>query len=160
MYLPSNKSVKAIRHADFRLIKKDRLPGILTLTDGLSRQAPIEFDEDVEKEHANVEAHLVHCLTALHHETPRLALPDAKDDAKLQTSFAEACQYPKWAAAIDRKYNALITRNTWTYVEPTPEMNIIVFLWIFRLKLLDALGLHYMCKGEVLCARGPARAGY
>ncbi len=32
-------------------------------------------------------------------------------------------------------------------------MNIIAFLWIFRLKLLDALGLHYMYKARC-CARG------
>ncbi len=62
VYLPSNKSVKVIRRSDFRLIREDRLPGISTLIDGLSRQASIEVDEDVEKEQANAEAHLVHCL--------------------------------------------------------------------------------------------------
>ncbi len=49
-YLPSSKSVKVIRRADFRLNKEDRLPGISTLIDGLSRQASIEVDEDEEKE--------------------------------------------------------------------------------------------------------------
>ncbi len=88
VYLPSSKSVKVIRRADFRLIKEDRLPGMSTLIDGLSRQASIEVDEDEEKEHTNAEAHVVHCVTALHKETPRLALPDAKDDARVPTSFA------------------------------------------------------------------------
>ncbi len=74
-----------------------------------------------------------------------MAFPEARaDDARVPTSFEEACQSPEWAAAIDREYNALIRRNTWTYVRPSAEMNIIAFLWIFRLKLLDALGLQYM----------------
>ncbi len=101
----------------------------------------------------NAETHLVHCLSAFYQETPRLALPDDTDDARATTSFSEACQYPEWAAAIDREYNAFIMWNTWIYVEPTPEMNMTSFLLIFRLKLLDALGLHYMCKVRC-CARG------
>ncbi len=80
MYLPSSKSVQVIRRSDFRLIKEDKLPGISALIDGLSRQASIEVDEDTEREHASAEAHLLHCVTALHQETPRLALPGAKDE--------------------------------------------------------------------------------
>ncbi len=38
--------------------------------------------------------------------------PAQKDDARVPTSFTEACQYPEWAAAIDRDYNALIKRST------------------------------------------------
>ncbi len=61
-----------------------------------------------------------------------MALPQsAVDDAQVPRSFAEACQSPEWAAASDREYNALIRRNTWTCVRPTPEMHIIAFLWIF-----------------------------
>ncbi len=118
VYLPSAKSVKVIRCTDFRLIKDSRLPGISTCIDGLSRQASIEVDEDVQQEHPNAEAHLIHCVTALHQESPRLALPEARaDDARVPSSFEEACQSPKWAA-IDREYNALVRRNTCTYVNP------------------------------------------
>ncbi len=109
----------------------------------------MKIDEDVEKEHANAEAH----LAALHQETSLLALPDAKDNPRDPTAFVEACEYPECAAAIDCEYNPLFKRNIWTYIEPTPEMNIIAFLWIFRLKMLDVLGLHYICKARC-CVRG------
>ncbi len=91
MYLPSTKIFKAIRRADFRVHKDNQLPGISTLIGGLSRQASIEADEAEEHEQKNAEAHLVHCLTALHQETPRMAQPEtAIYDARVPRSFAEA----------------------------------------------------------------------
>ncbi len=90
MYLPSTKVVKVILRADFRVLKDNRLPGISTLIDGLSRQASIEVDEAKEGEQPNAEAHFVHCLTALNQETPRMALPQTTvDDTQVPKSFAE-----------------------------------------------------------------------
>ncbi len=85
VHLPSRKSAKVIRRTYFRLTKENGLPGISTLIDGLSRQVSIVVDKDVEKEHTNAEAHLVHGLTTLHQEAPRLALLYAKDDARFPT---------------------------------------------------------------------------
>ncbi len=60
VYLPSTKEDKVIRRADFRVIKDNKLRGISTLIDALSRQASIEVDEAKEDEQSNAEAHLFH----------------------------------------------------------------------------------------------------
>ena len=74
-------------------------------------------------------------------------------------SFQEACQIPEWASAIDREFDALERRQTWDYVIPQPNMNIIKHKWIFRKKPLDAEGKTFLPKARCV-ARGDLQEAY
>ena len=50
-----------------------------------------------------------------------------KFDPNVRTSFEIACQYPGWRAAIDREYNALVQRGTWSYVKQERGMNPVPY---------------------------------
>ena len=51
-----------------------------------------------------------------HYSQTAFAMKANKKDRRIPTSFTEACKIPEWANAIDREYEALVNRETWTYV--------------------------------------------
>lgn len=55
-------------------------------------------------------------------------------------SFHEACRFSEWRAAIDRKYDALVSRETWSYFKLQPGIKSVPFTWVFKIKPLDAEG--------------------
>lgn len=151
VYIPAMKKIREVRRQDFKPLHESKLPGISTLLDGIARQAALEEKELDDEQQFAAQAHLIHCLTALYQQSPDLGLPDhAASKAKVSKSFRQACQSQKWAAAIDREYNALVDRQTWTYVDPTSGINVIDFTWTFRIKLLDPTGKGYLLQSTVL----------
>lgn len=69
-----------------------------------------------------------------------------RDGSPLTTFFESAYQHPKWSDAIDRKYNALLNRNTWTNIKKTEEMKPFSFKRTFRAKQPDREGKRFLCK--------------
>lgn len=74
-------------------------------------------------------------------------------NSRIPTSFKEAVQDNNWCEAIDREYNALRSRHTWSYVTRTPDLNVIPYTWVFRLKPLDNSGCSFLHKARC-CIRG------
>ena len=50
------------------------------------------------------------------------------------TCFTQANKHPKWRAAMEDEFNALIRNGTWHLVPSHPHMNLIGCKWVFRLK--------------------------
>ncbi len=82
-----------------------------------------------------------------------------KFDANVPISFEEACQYPGCRKDFDRECNALIKKNTWTYVKLEPDMQPVLFTWVFKLKLCDAEGKKFIEKARC-CVRGDRQLTY
>ena len=159
MYVPGNKQIRTIRRADFKPLRNEKLPSVAALLDGLSRQHSIEAEEN--SSDGQAEAHIVRCLISVYKESPIITW-DRKQRVMVHdvpSSYEEACQIPKWAAAIDREFDALERRKTWEYVLPKPNMNIIKHKWIFRKIPLDAQGKTFLPKARCV-ARGDLQEAY
>lgn len=91
----------------------------------------------------------IQCMTSVHQETQEKAYPDGKEILKtiyeLQT-FAEAFNRPQWTEAIEREYNTLIKRETWSNVPINPEIVPLPFKWTFKASTLDCTGNQHMAK--------------
>lgn len=160
VYIPATGQVKSIRLADFKASKGTKLPGISTLLDGLSRQASIEADDDRTDTNDNAEAHLTFCLSSIVKENPRFPTPErTAHEIQVPRNFKEACKSTEWAEAIDKEFNALVQRGTWTYVKRRQELHVIKHLWTFRLKLLDKHGYKYKCKARCVARGDEQEAG-
>ena len=103
-----------VRRDDFIIIQDESLPGISALLDGILRQLE---QEEKEENPETSEQQLINPFTAVSAERLLIAYISNKRkekyDPNVPKSFSEACEYPGWCTAIDRKYNALIQRNTW-----------------------------------------------
>lgn len=53
---------------------------------------------------------------------------------RIPKSFSDTCKIPAWTSAIDRKYDALVERGTWKYIDFTPDLDPLPFTWNFRVK--------------------------
>ena len=91
--------------------------------------AEIEDTDDTQ----NVEESQIRCYFT-HYSQTHSAFKAKKKDQRIPRSFEEARKDKNWRVAIDREYNALVNRNTWTYVPRTNEMRPLPFLWNFRVK--------------------------
>ena len=157
MYVPTDKRIHVVRRADFRTVKEEKLPSVASLLDGLSRQHSIEFINI--DENGQAESHLLHCMTSIYQQQPIIAWTPQRNVVvyDVPSSFAETCQIPEWADAIDREFQALERRQTWTYVLPTPDLNIIKYKGVFRKKPLD--GKKFLPKARCV-ARGDQQEAY
>lgn len=70
------------------------------------------------------------------------------DGPPLPTSFEAACADTKWAAAIDREYEALIRRGTWEYLKHTTDMCPAPYKWTFRANQIDDSGTNFLHKAR------------
>lgn len=61
-------------------------------------------------------------------------------DKRIPFSFFAARRIPELAAAVDRVFEALITRRTWKYVDKRPKVYVLPFTWNFCIK--EATGQH------------------
>lgn len=76
----------------------------------------------------------------------------------MPNSFSEACTIPKWAEAIDREFNALEERNTWTYIPYAASMSPLPYIWDFRIK--DTFGAYGLIYKARCCLRGDKQVAY
>lgn len=127
IYVPEQKRVHLTRAQDFKIIPKEKLPSISTLLDGLSRQIQSNLTNDEPYEEALIQAFLSFRVPLTYAALSRL-------DHRLPRSFKEAIKDKRWCEAIDREFNALVKRNTWTYVKRESYMLPLPYTWIFRLK--------------------------
>lgn len=93
--------------------------GETSLPDRISRklaQEGMEIPDEVTTEDPDIEEQLLRAFGAyIRHLCVKGKAKDT--DTRLPRSFAEACKYQGWDAAIDCEYNALVRRGTWTYVK-------------------------------------------
>ena len=153
VYVPHSKSIIFTRAADFKKYTLDRLPGVDSLLDGLARQS--ELETSTEKQDSVAEEQLVQAMSAIQLTRPTLCLSAKRKrfDGDLPKSFAEACKNPNWCEGIDREYNAHVRRGTWIYVIRTSDMRPVPYIWVFRKKPLDDIGLEWLFKARC-CLRG------
>ena len=50
-------------------------------------------------------------------------------------SYKIASQYPKWYKAMDAEFQALQRQQTWSLVPAPPNVNLVGYKWVFKLKL-------------------------
>ena len=159
VHIPRESKTKVIRRDDFHSSNIHRLPAISSLLDGLSRQASVEASEDAENA-GDAESHLFDMTSSICEANPAIAFPSkASDVPDTPRNFREAIQYPKWAAAIDREFNALVSRNTWHYVAWSPGMNVLKNKWVFKKKPIDEHHTEFLCKARCV-ARGDLQEAY
>jgi hypothetical protein len=65
---------------------------------------------------------------------PKALIATTCTDGVKPTSYSSAAQHPTWLAAMNTKFDALLSNSTWTLVPPTANTNIVGCKWIFRLK--------------------------
>jgi hypothetical protein len=68
-----------------------------------------------------------------YHLPKALIATTCTDDVE-PTSYSSAAQHPAWLAAMNTKFDALLSNGTWTLVPPTANTNIVGWKWVFRLK--------------------------
>lgn len=146
-YDPQEKSIYVVRLSDFKACRRDQLPPISTMLDGLARQAEEEHGTDVD---GYAEEGLQQALSVA---MSSFGASGNLKDPKLPTDFTDAVRHKAWRDAIDREYSALRKRNTWTYVRRTSDMNVLPITWVFRLKHLDHNGRDVLHKARC-CVRG------
>lgn len=147
-----SKSMLIKRLSDFRPCKNEPLLGLAALLNGIARQSEIEQREETEG--AAEDGLVQEFMTALSpiNTTPHCFAKRAFDP-NVPKAFSYAVKLKVWRAAIDREFNALVIRGTWTYTKRTPEMHVLPYTWVFRLKLLDAAGTKFLEKARC-CVRG------
>ena len=125
VYIPEDKGVKVIRRGDFHQSNDQRLPGVASLLDELSRQSSIEATEG-HNATPDAESHLLTLTTSIFEANPSMALPPKTNDIPdTPRNFKEACQSREWSEDKHREYNALIDRETWHYVRRIQGMNVL-----------------------------------
>lgn len=123
VYLPNERRVIFTRVQDFRIAKREKLPSINTLLDGISRQSALEIDSNGLAEEILTQASQAYRI-------PLVAAFKTKRDQRLPRSFAEAVRSKSWRDAIDREYNALVKRQTWIYIRREPHMHPLLYTWV------------------------------
>lgn len=118
-YNPIAQSVYVVRLVYFKSCGRDQLPSIATLLDRLSRQAEEEYWSGTAN-HAEEGLHQAFSVSF----TPSVATQNLKD-LRLRHSFNDSVQHKYRRDAIDREYQVLRRRKTWTYVKQTPDMNVL-----------------------------------
>ena len=130
-----------VRLADFRPCKQEQLPGIKVLLDGLSRQSKLDAQEgeDGASEEGLIQAFIASKLSPV-------CFAIKSFDPGVPRSFSVAVRFPKWRASIDREYWAHRKRKNWICVPRTPEMAVVPYTWVFKLKKLDAAATQFLEK--------------
>lgn len=146
IYVPSLQHIQVCRRNDFTILKSDTsLPSFETLTSDIARQRQLEEDMKADNDES-AEDTLSQCFFT-HYCHRSVAFKTKIKDYRLPRSFREACEIPSWAEAIDREYNALVDRGTWTYIDQTPDMDPLPFTWNFRVKDVS-VGNGLLCKAR------------
>lgn len=110
-YNPNARSIYVVRLSDFNACRRDQLPPISRLLDGLARQANENSRTDSDG----------HVEEGLHQAI--LVAPSSFEasgnlkDPSLSKDFVEAVRHKAWRDAIDHEYFALSKRQIWTYVK-------------------------------------------
>lgn len=144
VFIKETTKAISVRRNDFRRHQGKLLPGIELLLDGLAKKVS---NKKTQNSHSEAKAMLA---SALINSKEQLCLAARKNkfDYTVPSSFSEACQYPGWFEAIDWVYNALMSRNTWTYVLPKPGVKPVPYTWVFKQKPLDAQGKKFLQKAR------------
>lgn len=133
-YIAENHSTKIFRRTYFRTCKRDRIPSITTLVDGLSSQSETELLENID---GQAQEGKMQALLSDFFTTSATVVGKKPKNPPVPQSFNESLQYKNWWNAIYREYRALKRRNTWTYVKRIDGMIFLPFTWTFRLKPMD-----------------------
>lgn len=107
----------------------------------------MEADEVADDEENNAEYHLAYCITAANGEKQKVH-HDEDETCILLISITinlkEACNRKEQEDAINREFDALMKRETWTYVPSESATNIIPYIMNFREKMLDLEGRSFI----------------
>ena len=128
VYVPESKTIMLTRIQDFRLYIDEKLPGVASLIDGISRQSELEGIQNSDGQAENVLIKAFQVFPIVARETQAFPKPLSRtsnhtsfrslkaksiSDPRLPSSFHDALHDYKWREAIDREYNSLRARNTW-----------------------------------------------
>lgn len=81
-----------VRRDEFHQTDDDRLPGVASLLDGVSRHASIEADEQHDDVFSDAESHLLSMATSVFEALPSIALPaHVNEMPDTLRNFKEAC---------------------------------------------------------------------
>lgn len=157
IYLPKKDTIIPCRRTDFKALKNDQLPSFGHLLDNISRHQ--SENENAENPLSDTyEESMTRVLFSHYSQAP---MP-----SKLETTgkivpknFHQACQFPQWREAINREYNALVDRKTWTYIKYTPDMEPLPFIWDFRIKEAPGSDISILYKARC-CLRGDKQVAY
>lgn len=157
IWIPSRKEVKICRQNDFTVLRPNtELPSFSTLVDEISKQRLEEESQGVAETEA--EDTLSSCYFIHYCQTPT-SLKAKTRDIRIPKSFDSARIIPFWAEAIDREYNALLERQTWTYIRRTSDMKPIPFIWDLRIKDTVGSDVSVLYKARC-CIRGDKQVAY
>lgn len=165
VFVPETKTIRRLRRADFHVSKNSPLPSVSSLLDGIARQRIIkeEQHQQTSNDQPEVEELLQATLASVKLNNslstpipfsltsrlvPHKTYLGVSDGPELPTSFDSACHSAKWAAAIDREYNDLLRRGTWTYIPSDKNHPPVPFKWIFRAKQIDDIGNEFLYKAR------------
>ena len=161
VYVPESKKVILTRTQDFIQYGEEKLAGVASLLDDLSRQSDIETNigQDGIAEALLTKAFQAH-LTSLNpplyygnRSRGRNFTRRMRMDPNVPRSFQEAIGNNGWFRSIDREYRALVKRGPWKYVEQIRNMEPVPFTWVFKLKPLEATRTNFLHKVR-FCVRG------
>ncbi|KAL0298583.1 UNVERIFIED_CONTAM: hypothetical protein Sradi_6518100 [Sesamum radiatum] len=77
---------------------------------------------------------LAHSLS-YHYLSPNYrAISASLSCVSIPNTYCEALRHPPWKMAMDEEMSALISRETWEPVDPSPNADVVSCRWVFTLK--------------------------
>lgn len=126
------------------------------------------MDERSNEEERVSQENLIRSMTVAYHANPFIMFTEhayskyyleITDGPPLPTSFNAACNNKRWSEAIDRDFEALKRRRTWSYIKCTGDMQPVPFKWTYRAKKLDEKGEEFLFKARCVL-RGDLQVPY
>lgn len=163
IYISGERKIREARLEDFQAKKFSSLPSVLSLLDGLTRKKYMEreiksiwktlsmsFKRTYHRIHV---IRIYNAIAFFPKNAPYSLIPHntflaVSGALPLPKSINEACFHPKWAAAIDREFRALVHRITWTYLTASVELRSVSVRWVFRPNQVDEERKQLLYKGR------------
>lgn len=141
IYVTSWKRIVIVRKQDFRWCHYENLPGVSALIYWISKQRELEDRSDNENgiaEELPAQA-FTECLQDSFYFSPQVIPQNhsAKQNLFVPRSFRDAIKDPQWCNAVDREYNVLKSRSTWSCLSRNDILHAIPCTWVFRLQPIE-----------------------
>lgn len=159
IYVPRKQSIVVCRTRDFTVLTPDgnKLPLMPSLLHHISQQRELDEVQQKEKEAYDKEEALQQCFYVAGSHS--VILKSKVHDKRIPVCFDDARRIPDWAEAINREFDALISRGTWEYVDRRPNMYVLSYNWNFRIKESPGEYVDILHKARC-CLRGDRQRPY